>query len=92
METRALQRGEGLVGVLGQQGDLIFLGKEERGKGKVAWRGDRLDLHRHCLGTFDGQLGGPFVVVGVVDEDLIQQVGCNNEKVKENVRNFFEKK
>jgi hypothetical protein len=29
-----------------------------------------------CLGRFDGQLGEPFVVVEVADEDWIQQVGC----------------
>lgn len=30
--------------------------------------GHRAPLH-HCLGRFDGQLGEPFVVVGVADED-----------------------
>jgi hypothetical protein len=39
-----------------------------------------LGLPPHCLERLDGQLDAPFVVAGVADEDLIQQVGYRERK------------
>jgi len=73
---RALQQGEVQEGVLGTA-YLIFQRERER---EMGWQGGCWDHHHHCLGRFAGQLGEPFVVVGVADGDWIQQVGCRKEK------------